>query len=91
MQIVWINCLYGTKNSSSIINIFIIIIIIIWKIYSLFTNFTALRIIQQLKVTVFTAYWQCDMKDLRIFVFFLHFQFDTFSCVAESVELAVEA
>lgn len=79
------------QKTAAVLLIFSIIIIIL-KIHSLFTNFTALRIIQQLKVTVFTAYWQCDMKDLRIFVFFfLHFQFYTFSCVAESVELAVEA
>lgn len=79
------------QKTAAVLLIFYIIIIIL-KIHSLFTNFTALRIIQQLKVTVFTAYWQCDMKDLRIFVFFfLHFQFYTFSCVAESVELAVEA
>lgn len=81
------------QKTAAVLLIFYIIIIIILKIHSLFTNFTALRIIQQLKVTVFTAYWQCDMKDLWIFVFFffLHFQFYTFSCVAESVELAVEA
>lgn len=79
------------QKTAAVLLIFSIIIIVL-KIHSLFTNFTALRIIQQLKVTVFTAYWQCDMKDLRIFVFFfLHFQFYTFSCVAESVELAVEA
>lgn len=79
------------QKTAAVLLIFSIISIIL-KIHSLFTNFTALRIIQQLKVTVFTAYWQCDMKDLRIFVFFfLHFQFYTFSCVAESVELAVEA
>lgn len=68
------------QKTAAVLLIFSIIIIIILKIHSLFTNFTALRIIQQLKVTVFTAYWQCDMKDLRIFVFFffafsvLHFQ-----------------
>lgn len=67
------------QKTAAVLLIFYIIIIIILKIHSLFTNFTALRIIQQLKVTVFTAYWQCDMKDLRIFVFFfafsvLHFQ-----------------
>lgn len=58
------------QKTAAVLLIFSIIIIIILKIHSLFTNFTALRIIQQLKVTVFTAYWQCDMKDLRIFVFF---------------------
>lgn len=68
------------QKTAAVLLIFSIIIIIILKIHSLFTNFTALRIIQQLKVTVFTAYWQCDMKDLRIFVFLffafsvLHFQ-----------------
>lgn len=62
------------QKTAAVLLIFSIIIIIL-KIHSLFTNFTALRIIQQLKVTVFTAYWQCDMKDLRIFVFFFFFAF----------------
>lgn len=68
------------QKTAAVLLIFYIIIIIL-KIHSLFTNFTALRIIQQLKVTVFTAYWQCDMKDLRIFVFFFCIFNSTLSAV----------
>lgn len=73
------------QKTAAVLLIFSIIIIIL-KIHSLFTNFTALRIIQQLKVTVFTAYWQCDMKDLRIFVFFF---FCIFSSTVSAVWLKV--
>lgn len=74
------------QKTAAVLLIFSIIIIVL-KIHSLFTNFTALRIIQQLKVTVFTAYWQCDMKDLRIFVFF--FFFCIFSSTLSAVWLKV--
>lgn len=75
------------QKTAAVLLIFYIIIIIILKIHSLFTNFTALRIIQQLKVTVFTAYWHCDMKDLWIFVFF--FFFCIFSSTLSAVWLKV--
>lgn len=78
------------QKTAAVLLIFLLLLLLFWKftVYLLIL----LRIIQQLKVTVFTAYWQCDMKDLRIFAFyFLHLQFYTFSCGAESVELAVEA